>query len=67
MFSPTFLDYLSDDDRMIEREALQRLTREGELSHYLHRGFWRGMDTYREYIELNRLWASGAAPWRVWS
>lgn len=66
MFNPTFLDYLSDDAGMLESNALQDLTRDGELSFYLHRGFWRGMDTYREYVELNEMWDSGSAPWRIW-
>ena len=25
-----------------------------------------GMDTYREFTELNELWASGRAAWKVW-
>ena len=66
MFNPTFLDYVSDDAGMLESTALQDLTRDGELNFYLHRGFWRGMDTYREYVELNEMWDSGSAPWRVW-
>ena len=66
MFNRTFLDYVSDDSGMLESNALQELTHDGELSYFLHEGFWRGMDTYREYVELNGMWDSGAAPWRVW-
>ena len=33
---------------------------------FQHDGFWMGMDTYREYTELNDLWAAGRAPWKVW-
>ncbi len=67
MFDADFLEYTTDDDGdMLESDALQRLTKDGQLSYYLHKGFWRGMDTYREYVELNRLWDSGEAPWRVW-
>ena len=67
MFDRKFLDYVTDDDGgMLESDAIQRLTNDGELSYYLHKGFWRGMDTYREYVELNRLWDEGEAPWRVW-
>ena len=32
-----------------------------------HTGFWMGMDTYREFDTLNKLWAGGEAPWKVWS
>ena len=67
MFDRSFLDYVPDEDGdMLESDALQRLTNDGGLHYYLHKGFWRGMDTYREYVELNRLWDDGEAPWRVW-
>ncbi len=67
MFNSEFLDYTTDEDGdMLESDALQRLTKDGQLSYYLHKGFWRGMDTYREYVELNKLWDTGEAPWRVW-
>ena len=67
MFDQKFLDYVPDEDgEMLESDALQRLTKDGHLHYYLHQGFWRGMDTYREYVELNRLWDTGEAPWRVW-
>jgi len=67
IFNSEFLDYVSDDAEMLESGALQQLTRDGQLGYFLHEGFWRGMDTYREYVELNSLWDSGAAPWRIWS
>ena len=67
MFDQKFLDYVPDENgEMLESDALQRLTKDGHLHYYLHQGFWRGMDTYREYVELNRLWDTGEAPWRVW-
>lgn len=67
MFDNAFLDYVPDENGdMLESDALQRLTNDGGLNYYLHKGFWRGMDTYREYVELNRLWDDGEAPWRVW-
>ncbi|MGI9606610.1 MAG: glucose-1-phosphate cytidylyltransferase [Acidimicrobiales bacterium] len=67
MFNADFLDYVTDPDgEMLESDALQRLTNDGQLGFRLHKGFWRGMDTYREYVELNALWDSGEAPWRVW-
>ncbi len=67
MFNKEFLDYTPDENGdMLESDALQRLTKDDQLSFRLHEGFWRGMDTYREYVELNRLWDTGEAPWRVW-
>lgn len=67
VFRRDFLDYVDDDSAMLERDALQRLTADGELGIFHHEGFWRGMDTYREYVELNEMWRTGEAPWRVWS
>jgi glucose-1-phosphate cytidylyltransferase len=59
-------DYLDGDACVLEREPMERLVREGQLVAYQHDGFFYSMDTYREYVHLNRLWASGEAPWKVW-
>jgi glucose-1-phosphate cytidylyltransferase len=69
MFRRSFIDKYVDDDpeMMIESRPLQRLARDGELSLNGHEGFWMGMDTYREWTELNRLWDSGDAAWKVWT
>lgn len=63
-----FLDrYLEDREELIlEQEPLQRLARDGQLMVYPHEGFWQPMDTYREYRQLNELWAAGKALWKVW-
>jgi glucose-1-phosphate cytidylyltransferase len=58
------LEYL-DRDSVLEREPLRRLAAEGQLRAYRHEGFWECMDTYKDAIALNDLWASGAAPWRA--
>ena len=50
----------------LEIEPLQKLAHAGSLGSYEHRGFWEPMDTYREYLELNEMWSSGKAPWKVW-
>jgi glucose-1-phosphate cytidylyltransferase len=66
VFEREFLDYVKGDDGMLESGPLQRLTTDGQLSYFVHKGFWRGMDTFREYEELNKLWDRGQAPWKVW-
>ena len=67
-FQREFLDYLDDDtDLLIERRPLQRLARDGQLGVFRHEGFWMGMDTFREFTELNSLWQSGDPPWKVWT
>ena len=64
VFERRFLDYVSDDDGCeLEREPLERLAAEGQLSMYPHDGFWHSMDTYRDYIVLNDMWNAGEAKW----
>ncbi len=58
------LSYLGGDDCILEREPLERLAKENQLVAFHHEGFFQAMDTYREYKQLNELWASGQAPWR---
>jgi len=62
---PAVLDYL-DADSVLEREPLQGLAADGLLHGFRHDGFWDCMDTYKDAVLLNDLWASGAPPWRVW-
>lgn len=59
---PGVFDYLSDSS-VLEREPLQGLAADGQLGAYRHTGFWACMDTYKDAVALNDLWASGAAPW----
>ena len=68
MFRRDFVDkYIEEDpDMMLEQRPLQQLARDGELSLHGHEGFWMGMDTYRDWMELNGLWDSGNAAWKVW-
>lgn len=66
VLSPKVLDYIDGDDTAWEKEPMDRLAREGQLSAYLHHGFWQPMDTLRDKSHLEELWASGKAPWKVW-
>ncbi len=59
------LSYL-EQDSVLERKPLERLAKENELRAYRHEGFWECMDTYKDAVALNDLWASGKAPWRTW-
>ena len=59
------LNYL-ESDSVLERAPLERLAQESELRAYRHEGFWECMDTYKDAVALNDLWASGQAPWRLW-
>jgi glucose-1-phosphate cytidylyltransferase len=64
-FEPGALAYL-DRTSVLEREPLARLSADGQLRAFRHEGFWDCMDTYKDAVELNDLWAGGEAPWRIW-
>jgi glucose-1-phosphate cytidylyltransferase len=65
-FERAALDYM-DDDSMLEREPLERLAGDGQLRAFRHSGFWDCMDTYKDAVLLNDLWAEGRAPWKLWA
>ena len=65
--SPKLLEYIDGDDTIFERQPLERLSADGQLSAYQHGGFWRGMDTLWDKVMLNDLWESGKAPWKIWN
>jgi glucose-1-phosphate cytidylyltransferase len=64
-FEPGVFDYV-DAESVLEREPLERLAADGQLRAYRHEGFWDCMDTYKDAVVLNDLWASGRAAWRLW-
>jgi len=67
VFQREALDYLDDDPQLfLEQRPLRSLARDGQLSVYVHEGFWHSMDTYRDYLHLNALWKGERPPWKVW-
>jgi len=66
VLSPKVLDYIDDDATSWEHRPLERLAKEGQLSVFRHEGFWQPMDTLRDKQYLERLWATGNAPWKSW-
>jgi glucose-1-phosphate cytidylyltransferase len=62
-FEPGVLDYL-DESSVLEGEPLERLASDRQLRAYRHAGFWDCMDTYKDAVLLNDLWAAGSAPWK---
>jgi len=67
VLSPKVLKYLDGDDTVWERSPLERLARDGQLSGFPHRGFWQPMDHLRDRHNLEEMWATGKAPWKVWT
>lgn len=64
--SPQVVEKIEGDATVWESEPLQSLARTRDLAAWFHRGFWQPMDTLRDKAHLEKLWASGAAPWKVW-
>jgi glucose-1-phosphate cytidylyltransferase len=64
---PSLFDYILDGDKTVfEQQPMQKLAEKGELMTYRHDGFWKCMDTLRDKNELNDMWASNEAPWKIW-
>ncbi len=66
VLEPQVFEYLDGDRCVFEQAPLTRLAAEGQLMSYQHTGFWQCMDTEREKKELEKLWETGHAPWKVW-
>jgi glucose-1-phosphate cytidylyltransferase len=66
VLEPAVLDYIAGDATVWERDPLEKLARDGQVSAYIHRGFWQPMDTLRDKMRLDELWQGGQAPWKVW-
>ena len=65
IFNKLIFDFLSPED-VLEEQSFHKLIAKQELCAYLHEGFWKSMDTFKENMELNDMWMSGEAEWRVW-
>ena len=63
IFKKEFFDFLKPGD-LIE-DGLARLIPKGELCMYKHKNFWYGMDTYRDFLQLNKLWNENPQ-WKIW-
>ncbi len=66
VFEPELFDYIEGDTTVFEKEPLNGLVARSELSAYTHKGYWQCMDTLREKQQLEKLWESGNAPWKLW-
>jgi glucose-1-phosphate cytidylyltransferase len=66
VLEPSVLDLISGDECIWEREPMQYLAAAKQLSAFKHQGFWQPMDTLRDKLELDKLWETARAPWKVW-
>lgn len=61
------LNYIKDDQTILEQYPLETLSDLGQLACYKHEGFWQCMDTMNDKNKLEKLWNNSAAPWKIWS
>jgi glucose-1-phosphate cytidylyltransferase len=66
VLEPKVLDYLTDDESILELDVLERLASEGQLVAYRHYDFWQCMDTLRDKRQLEEAWRGGSPPWKMW-
>jgi len=66
VLSPKVGDYIEGDATVWEKEPMTNLAEAGQLSVFLHDGFWHPMDTLRDKRYLEDLWSSNKAPWKKW-
>lgn len=66
VFEPALFDFIEGDETVFEKGPLSKLVAEKQLAGYIHKGYWQCMDTLREKQQLEKLWNSGKAPWKVW-
>ena len=66
VFEPALFNYIEGDETVFEKGPLAQLVSEKQLVGYVHKGYWQCMDTLREMQQLEKLWNSGNAPWKLW-
>jgi glucose-1-phosphate cytidylyltransferase len=66
VLSPKVIDFIDGDQTSWEGGPLETIARSGQLESFEHRGFWQPMDTLRDKNQLEELWSTGKAPWRIW-
>ena len=60
--------YFTDEEGLnLETDVMPKIVKDGQMGIYRHEGFWNCMDTPREYSNLNQLWDTRKAPWKVWA
>jgi len=67
VLEPGIFDYITEgDNTMWERAPLENLSVDNQLAAFKHEGFWRPMDTLRDRSELESMWNTGKAKWKLW-
>lgn len=66
VLEPEVINRVKGDLTSWESDVLPQLAMEGQLSAFRHSGFWQSMDTLRDRNNLEKIWAEGNAPWKIW-
>ena len=66
VFEPQLFEYIPDDTTVFEKEPMTSLVEKNELVSFIHKGYWQCMDTLREKQQLEKLWETNKAPWKLW-
>lgn len=68
VIEPNVFKYLTGDmdDVQWEKGPLVEIAKDSQLAAYRHSGFWKCMDALRDRIELEEMWNSGKAKWKIW-
>lgn len=67
VFGKEVFDYLdAGESCALETKPFSRLVEKKQMSVYKHDGFWHSMDTYKDFLDLNRMWDGGKRPWKTW-
>lgn len=63
---PKVFDYISGDSTVWEKEPMEHIAKEGQMTSFKHEGFWKPMDTLRDKQELENDWNENKAQWKLW-
>jgi len=66
VLEPKIFDYIDGDSTIWERQPLENLANDKQLSAFRHSNFWQPLDTLRDKNYLESLWTSNKAPWKIW-
>ena len=66
VLQPEVFDYIDGDNTVFEKQPLETIAQNKELKAFCFDGFWKCMDTQRDKVQLEKMWESGQAPWKVW-
>ena len=66
VMEPAIFDLIEGDAVPLEMGPMNKLVERKELVGYVHKGYWQCMDTLREKQQIEKLWDSGSAPWKLW-